>query len=84
VYIGLRAPEVQKTETLLRQLPWAPIEWEAARLAGDLKREWGSQRKNAFSDPHADCGSLPYRGLTLVTDNHKHFPMPELSLYPLP
>ncbi len=23
-------------------------------------------------------------GLTLVTDNRKHFPMPDLALYPLP
>src|ERR1022692_665608 len=40
VYVGLRAPGAAKTETLLRQLAYVPIRWEAAKLAGDLKREW--------------------------------------------
>jgi len=40
VYVGLRTPEAAKAETLLRQLAYVPIRWEAAKLAGDLKREW--------------------------------------------
>ena len=43
VYVGLRASEARETETLLRQLAYVPIRWEAAKLAGDLKREWTRQ-----------------------------------------
>src|SRR5215831_16095718 len=40
VYLGMRSPEEQKTEALLRQLTYVPISWEAAKLAGELQREW--------------------------------------------
>jgi predicted nucleic acid-binding protein len=84
VYVGLRAPEAQKTEALLRQLAYVPIRWEAAKLAGDLKREWARQGQTlSLTDMTIAAVCLTER-LTLVTDNHEHFPMPELALYPLP
>ena len=84
VYVGLRPPEARKTEALLKQLAYIPIRWEAAKLAGELKREW-AQRGHTLSltDMTIAAVCLTDR-LTLVTDNHRHFPMPELSLYPLP
>ena len=39
VYVGLRTPEADKAETLLRQLTYVPIRW-GAKVAGNLKREW--------------------------------------------
>ena len=32
----MRAPEKQKTQTLLRSLDYVPISWEASRLAGHI------------------------------------------------
>jgi predicted nucleic acid-binding protein len=84
VYVGLRAPEAQKTEPLLRQLAYIPIRWEAAKLAGDLKREWARQGKTLTLTDTTIAAVCLTGGITLVTDNRKHFPMPELSLYPLP
>lgn len=84
VYAGLRAPETQKTETLLRQLAYLPIRWEAARLAGELKRDWARQGMTLTLIDTTIAAVCLSEGLTLVTDNRKHFPMPELSLYPLP
>ncbi len=84
VHVGMRAPEARKTETLLRQLAYVPIRWEAAKLAGDLKREWARKGKTlALADMMIAAVCLT-EGLTLVTDNRKHFPMQELKLYPLP
>ncbi len=83
VYVGLREWEAQKTEALLRQLLYIPIRWEAAKLAGNLKREWS--RKGAtlsLSDTTIAAVCLT-EGLILMTDNRKHFPMPDLKLYPL-
>lgn len=84
VSAGLRAPEAQKTGTLLRQLAYVPINWEAAKLAGDLKREWARKVKTLTLTDTTIAAVCITEGLTLVTDNRKHFPMRELSLYPLP
>lgn len=84
VYVGLRAPEAQKTEALLRQLAYVPIRWEAAKLAGDLKREWARKGKTLSLTDMTIAAVCLSEGITLVTGNRKHFPMPELSLYPLP
>jgi predicted nucleic acid-binding protein len=84
VYAGLRAPEAQKTDSLLRQLAYIPIRWEAAKLAGDLKREWARQGHTPSLTDMTIAAVCLTEGLTLVTDNRKHFPMPELSVYPLP
>jgi predicted nucleic acid-binding protein len=84
VYVGLRAPEAQKTEALLRQLAYVPIRWEAAKLAGDLKRKWLRQGHTLSLTDMTIAAVCLTEGLTLVTDNRKHFPMPELALYPLP
>ena len=76
VYAGLRPAESQKKETLLRQLAYVPIRWKAAKVAGDLKREW-TQKGQTLSLIAAVC---LIEGLTLVTDNRKHFPMSELMI----
>jgi predicted nucleic acid-binding protein len=84
VYVGLRTAEAQKTETLLRQLAYMPIRWEAAKLAGNLKREWAQKGQTLSLTDMTIAAVCLTEGLTLVTDNRKHFPMLELSLYPLP
>ncbi|HZQ52332.1 MAG TPA: PIN domain-containing protein [Bryobacteraceae bacterium] len=83
VYAGLRVEEVAKTEALLRQLVYVPIKWEAARLAGDLKRIWARKGKTLTLTDTTIAAVCLTEGFTLATDNRKHFPMPELSLYPL-
>ncbi len=84
VYAGLRPGEAAKTESLLRELLYVPIKWEAAQLAGDLKRTWAQQGKTLTLTDTTIAAVCLTEGLTLVTDNRKDFPMPELPLYPLP
>ncbi|MFZ0589146.1 MAG: type II toxin-antitoxin system VapC family toxin [Bryobacteraceae bacterium] len=83
VYVGLREWEAQKTETLLRQLAYIPIRWEAAKLAGNLKREWSRKGATLSLADTTIAAVCLTEGLILVTDNRKHFPMPDLKLYPL-
>jgi predicted nucleic acid-binding protein len=45
IYAGMRAPEKDKTEALLRNLEYVPVSWEASRLAGHMKQEWTSKGK---------------------------------------
>ena len=81
VYGGLRSSEAQKTDNLLRWLAYLPITWEAAKLAGNLKREWARQGQTlTFTDTTLAAVCLTEK-ITLVTDDRKHFPMPELSLF---
>jgi len=84
VYMGMRAGEEAKTERFLRSLEFYPVTWEAAQLAGDLFRRWRKKGQMlALSDVTIAAVALTNK-LVLVTDNHKHFPMPELEVASLP
>lgn len=83
IYAGMRTAEAVKTEALLRQLVYLPIRWDAAQLAGQLKRDWARKGQALTLSDTTIAAVCLIEGFTLVTDNRKHFPMPELSLYPL-
>jgi tRNA(fMet)-specific endonuclease VapC len=84
VYMGMRRGEEAKTERLLYSLEFYPVTWEVARLAGDLFRHWQRMGQTlALSDVSIAAVALANE-LTLVTDNRKHFPMPELQILALP
>jgi predicted nucleic acid-binding protein len=84
VYAGMRAHEETRTLNLLQSLPYYPLTWPIARLAGELKREYGRKGITlATTDASIAAVALDQR-LTLITDNLKHYPMKDLELYPLP
>jgi predicted nucleic acid-binding protein len=84
VYAGMRPKEEDKTEQLLQSLEYYEIKWEVARLAGLLKRDYAKKGSTlSLTDTTIAAVALEYN-LTLITDNVKHYPMPELKLYPLP
>jgi predicted nucleic acid-binding protein len=84
VYMGMRPGEEGKTEKLLRSLEFYPVTWEAAQLAGDLFRQWRQRGQTlALSDVTIAAVAITNQ-LVFVTDNQKHFPMPELHLLQLP
>ena len=73
--------EAEATEAFLRSLKSYEVHWEIARLAGELKSAWGKKRTTLFlPDVTIAAVAIAY-GLTLVTDNRKDFPMPELQLH---
>jgi predicted nucleic acid-binding protein len=76
--MGLRPGEEAKTEKLLRRLEFYPVTWEVAQLAGELFREW-RQKGHTLSYTDVTIAAVAL-GLVLVTDNQKHFPMPELPV----
>lgn len=83
VYAGLRPKEEEKTAALLHSLQLYPITFPVAELAGRIKREYGRKGKT-LSIPDAVIAAVAlHYNLTLITDNTKDFPMPELSLYTL-
>jgi tRNA(fMet)-specific endonuclease VapC len=83
VYTGLREPERERTEALLRSFELVPISFEAGRLAGELLQT-GKVQGKTFSVPDMIIAAVCLtEDLTLITDNRKDFAMPELKLHPL-
>ncbi|MGB9485651.1 MAG: type II toxin-antitoxin system VapC family toxin [Terriglobia bacterium] len=84
VYAGMREEEQASTAELLDSLQFYPVTFPIARLAGFLKRDYGRKGITlALGDVTVAAVALHHH-LTLITDNAKHYPMKEVSLYPLP
>jgi predicted nucleic acid-binding protein len=84
LYAGMRSGEEARTEEFLSGLVCLNLSASAARLAGQLKNSW--QRKGrtlTLSATIIAAITIEHR-CVLFTDNRKDFPMPEISLYPLP
>jgi predicted nucleic acid-binding protein len=84
VYAGLRSHEDTRTRELLESLQYFPITWPVARLAGLLKRDYGRKGITLATTDATIAAVAIHPQLTLITDNLKHYPMRELSIYPLP
>jgi predicted nucleic acid-binding protein len=84
VYSGMRLGEEAKTEAFLSSLDCYPMTAAIARRAGTMKSAL-AQKGQTFSlaDMIVAATALEH-GLTLMTDNRKDFPSPELNFYPLP
>lgn len=81
VFAGMRPSEEKITTSLLSQLEYYDVTWEVARKAGLLRNKW--MRKGhtlSFADVTIAAVVLSYN-LTLITDNVKHYPMPELKIH---
>jgi predicted nucleic acid-binding protein len=84
VYVGMRENERSHTEQFLSSLEFFPIGPEVAKLAGVLRREWKQLGHDlSYTDVNIAAVAIHHH-VALLTDNSKHFPMPELDLYPLP
>jgi predicted nucleic acid-binding protein len=84
VYAGLRSHEETRTRELLESLQYFPLAWPVARLAGLLKRDYVRKGVTLATTDTTIAAIALYHQLTLITDNLRHYPMKELSIYPLP
>ena len=84
VYAGMRPEEEAQTEAFLNALQCYELTGDVGRLAGRLKHKWARRgRTLTLADTIVAAIALE-RGCTLMTDNRKDFPMPELDHYRLP
>lgn len=84
VYAGLRPGEEDLTKHFLDSLEFFAVTAPIAARAGLLRRDW-RQKGHTLSYTDVTIAAVALaNGLDLLTDNQKHFPMPELRLYPLP
>lgn len=84
VCAGLHAHEQAHAEQLLTSVEYLPTTPEAARQAGSWRYTYMRQ---GHTIPITDCliaAVAALHGATVVTGNVRDFPMPELTLLPLP
>jgi len=78
---GMRDREREDTFNLIDSLETISITGELADSAGEIIRSWRG-RGITLSDADAIIAATAiHHGLTLVTTNAKHFPMPELTVF---
>jgi predicted nucleic acid-binding protein len=83
VYAGMRPHEEKATRAFMKTFVFLSVNAEIAEQAGHLKRRYAKGGKAlSFQDATIAAISIAY-GCTLVTENIKDFPLPELQLYPL-
>jgi predicted nucleic acid-binding protein len=84
VYAVMRPGEETKTEVFLSSLDCYPMTGAIARRAGSLKSAWARKGKTISLPDMMVAATALEHGLSLMTDNRKDFPLPELNFYPLP
>jgi predicted nucleic acid-binding protein len=83
VYAGMRPGEEARTRKFLSPFTSIPVTQATAERAGLLKFRWARKGKTLSIVDTIIAATALEHGLTLVTDNRKDFPMPEISFYPL-
>jgi len=84
VYAGMRPKEEAATGEFFASLQHIPIAPPAARMAGELKRDYARKGTTLNLGDVLIAAVAMHNKLSLLTDNSKDFPMASLSLYPLP
>jgi predicted nucleic acid-binding protein len=83
VYAGMRRGDENKTEAFLSSLDCYPITGAIAHRAGSRKSTWAHNGRTLSLADMMVAATAIENGLSLMTDNRKDFPLPELSFYPL-
>ena len=74
----------QAKRDLLDTIVYVPTSQQAAELAGSLQRHYRKRGVSLSLNDVMIAAVAISQGHTLVTDNVKHFPMPELNIAPVP
>jgi predicted nucleic acid-binding protein len=84
IYAGMKRHEAKLTDQFLERLAFYGATRATARMAGEMKATW-MRRGHALALTDLMIAAVAVEcGLTLATDNRKHFPMPDLKLLTLP
>jgi len=84
LYAGMRPEEESRTEKFMDALDCYELSAAAGRLAGSLKNKYARMGCTLTLADTIVAAIAIERRCTLMTDNRKDFPMPELNCYNLP
>ena len=82
LFSGIRAADLPQVEAFVSALRWQPTTPATARRAGRWRYDYARQGVTLALADTLIAATAVESGLTLITSNRKHFPMPELRLYP--
>jgi predicted nucleic acid-binding protein len=83
VYAGMRPEEEAQTEAFLQAIDCYELTAATGRLAGSLKYKYAKKGRTLTLADTIIAAIALERRCTLMADNRKDFPMPELNYYPL-
>jgi predicted nucleic acid-binding protein len=84
LYAGMRPEEEARTEEFLDLLDCYALTALTGRLAGSVKYRYARKGRTLTLADTIVAAIAMERRCTLMTDNRKDFPMPELDCYDLP
>jgi predicted nucleic acid-binding protein len=84
IYTGMRPGEERVTEAFLGRFRYYDVTRQIAVRAGRLRYEWRRQGQTLSLADATIAAVAIHLSLVLLTDNRRHFPMPDLSMHPLP
>lgn len=83
LFSGVHPKDLATIEEFVSVLKWLDTTPSMARQAGRWRYDYSRQGLTLSLPDTLIAATALGHGLTLITDNRKHFPMPELSLYRL-
>ena len=84
VFAGMRVNEEFNTTAVLAKFDSFDITSRVARKGGTIKSFWSTKGKTLELPDCLVAAVAIEEELVLMTDNHRHFPMPELVLFDWP
>jgi tRNA(fMet)-specific endonuclease VapC len=84
VWTGLTRREEPQVAALIRPMTFLPASVAVAQQAGRWRFDYARQGVALATTDVLVASTAVANDATLITANHRHFPMPELSLLPLP
>jgi tRNA(fMet)-specific endonuclease VapC len=80
VYAGMKEKEKKQTEDLINSLEYFAVSRDTAKLAGTYQSYYSRKGITLSTSDVIIAAVAIENNLILVTDNKKHFPMPELNV----
>ena len=81
LFSGVKPADLAKIEEFVSLLVWYPATPAIARRAGRWRFDWARQGITLSLADTLIAATATEHGLKLITNNQRHFPMPDISIH---